>query len=97
VCSSDLSMLAAVLAYAFGLAVLIIAFGAADVEFEVALAAAAAALTNAGPALHLATGADAWSAFDNNAGLATFCFGMILGRVEVFAACALLVPAFWRT
>jgi len=92
-----MSMLAAVLAYAFGLAVLIIAFGAADVEFEVALAAAAAALTNAGPALHLATGADAWSAFDNNAGLATFCFGMILGRVEVFAACALLVPAFWRT
>jgi len=91
-----MSMLAAVLAYAVGLAALIIAFGAANVEFEVALAAAGAALTNAGPALYLIAGADAWSTFDNSAGLITFCVGMILGRVEVFAACAIFVPTFWR-
>lgn len=91
-----MSLLAYVLAYVFALAVLMIAFGAAEAPFEVALAAAGAALSNAGPVITLAAGPDAFSYIAEGPALAIFCAGMILGRLEVFAACAVIAPAFWR-
>ncbi|MGD2133931.1 MAG: potassium transporter TrkG [Maricaulaceae bacterium] len=92
-----MSMLAYVVAYAVGLGGLIVAFGGAGAEFPVAAAAAAAALTNAGPALALVEGPEAAGALlSTTSGLSIFCAGMVLGRLEVFAVFALLTPSFWR-
>ncbi len=61
-----------------------------------ALSAAAAALANAGPILHLAQPAAPAYAELPLAALWPFCAGMIAGRVELIAFFSLFTLGFWR-
>ena len=65
-------------------------------SFEWAAGAAVAAISNTGPALHIAfPDAPGYESFSAPA-LLTFCAGMILGRVEILALPILLTGSFWR-
>ncbi len=65
-------------------------------NFEWAAGAAIAAISNTGPALHVAfPEAPGYGAFSDSA-LAALCAGMILGRIEILALPILLTGSFWR-
>lgn len=83
----------AVMLHLAALAAGMLALGAAGLPFEVALTAAVAALSNVGPLLGVAAGA-AWGELPAGA-LGWAAALMVLGRVELVAAVALLNPAWW--
>ncbi len=74
-----------------------LAIAASGVEFRTAVAAAAGAISNAGPAMAYVAGGgtDVYADLPISA---RWCvaLGMLLGRVELFALLTLLNPAFWR-
>lgn len=69
----------------------VLALGLCGLEFAAALTAALSSLTSAGPAL----GNVQFSAMSQPA-LWTLSALMLIGRMEIFAVLALLVPRFWR-
>ena len=80
------------------LGVLILILTAGGNPFDISVAAAAGALSNAGPVLYLADPSLAgYEVFDDAALKAALIGAMILGRVEGVAALALLNRAFWRS
>jgi len=83
-----------VMLYMAAFAATLLALAAAGLEFGPSVAAAAAALSNAGPLLPEAAGL-AWSELSGPA-LAVSAAAMALGRIELLAAIALLDPSNWR-
>ncbi|PHR93337.1 MAG: hypothetical protein COA69_05205 [Robiginitomaculum sp.] len=73
----------------------IIALGAAGLEFTYAVSACAAALSNTGPLL-AATYPELSYADMNPLALAILTTIMLLGRIEVLAAFAVISPSLWR-
>lgn len=69
---------------------------AAEAPFPVAFAGATAALANAGPAADLIAPGSWGLLAASQFALITLSATMIVGRVEVLAAMALLAPSFWR-
>lgn len=65
-------------------------------NFELAAGAAVAALSNTGPAFHMAFPDAAGYGEFPPAALLAMCVGMILGRIEVLAVPILLTGLFWR-
>lgn len=86
-----------VMLFLLSVGVATLGLAATGVRFERALAAAIAALSNAGPAYAMALGPEApgFSALDLPARL-ILCGAMVLGRVEILAVIALANPAHWR-
>ncbi len=83
--------------YGLAVALIIAALGAAGMPLDIAVGAATAALANAGPMLHAAVGArDVATLLASEPALVTLCAGMMLGRVEVLAVFAVLLPGYWR-
>lgn len=72
-----------------------LSLGAGGVEFRDAVGLAVATVSNAGPAIHLA-GTEAEISLLSNLNKLLLSFGMIMGRLEIFAVIALFSPSFWR-
>lgn len=73
------------------------ALGLMGAPLDVAAAGAVSALANAGPALAAATDVvQAQLLIAEPGAAAVLCVGMVLGRVEVLAAFAILLGGFWR-
>lgn len=78
------------------LSVLLVAVSLGGHSFELAAAAATAALSNTGPLIELAgNGADGYAVFQSPLRWLLLA-GMILGRLEAAVALALINRAFWR-
>ncbi len=73
-----------------------IALMALDLDFLTSASAAVAALSNAGPGLGPIIGPAGTFAPLPDAAKWLLCFGMLLGRLELFAVLILFVPRFWR-
>jgi len=73
----------------------IMALGAAGLDFKIAVAACASTLSNMGPLL-AATNPETSYGDMNSLELAVLTIIMIIGRVEVLAAFAIISPSFWR-
>jgi trk system potassium uptake protein TrkH len=85
-----------VLGYAAVISFLVIFLGAGGFEFAEASGIAIAAISNAGPSYIPASGlAGDFTALSNPMVLG-LSFAMILGRIEILAAVAILSPEFWR-
>lgn len=84
------------LVFTFVLAAILAALSIGGYNFDLAAAAAVAALSNTGPIVYLANGgADGYAVFDG--ALRWLLVGaMILGRLEAAVALALINRAFWR-
>lgn len=72
-----------------------LSLGADGLAFRDAVGMAAATLSNAGPAAHLA-GVDTDLQQISDLNKLLLSFGMIVGRLEIFAVIALFSPSFWR-
>ncbi|MEX6633840.1 potassium transporter TrkG [Hyphococcus lacteus] len=84
------------LVFTFTLSGLLLAVTLAGHNFELAAAAATAALSNAGPLIGLASGgAEGYAVFQSPLRWLLLA-GMILGRLEAAVALALINRAFWR-
>ncbi len=84
------------LVFTLTLAILLVALSIGGHPFELAAAAATAALRNAGPLINLAEGAgDGYAIFESPLRWLLIA-GMILGRLEAAVALALINRAFWR-
>lgn len=84
------------LVFTFTLSGLLLAVTLAGHNFELAAAAATAALSNAGPLIGLASGgAEGYAVFESPLRWLLLA-GMILGRLEAAVALALINRAFWR-
>ena len=83
--------------YMLGFASISLAIAATGVDFQTAIGAAAGAISNAGPAMAFVTG-QGLGGYGTLPDAAKWwvAFGMLLGRVELFALLTLLNPAFWR-
>ena len=82
--------------YVFCLVAATLVLAALGLDLRTALAAAAAAFSNTGPALELVTAAgEGYGAFPAGAKW-VLCFAMLAGRLELFAVLVLLRPALWR-
>ena len=83
--------------FLFCFGVISVAIAASGVDFRTAVAAAAGAISNSGPAMAFVTG-DGLGGYGALPAAAKWwvALGMLLGRVELFALLTLLNPAFWR-
>ena len=82
--------------YVFCLVAATLVLAALGLDLRTALAAAAAAFSNTGPALELVTAAgEGYGAFPAGAKW-VLCFAMLAGRLELFAVLVLLRPTLWR-
>ncbi len=79
--------------FIFIISAVIISFD--DLDFVTALSAAAASITNVGPALGLAGPMENYSAFSNFNKI-YLSFLMLLGRLELYTVLVLLNPVFWK-
>jgi trk system potassium uptake protein len=75
---------------------LTIALMALDLDFVTSISAAASALSNVGPGLGPIIGPAGNFAPLPDAAKWLLCFGMLLGRLELFTVLVLLMPRFWR-
>jgi trk system potassium uptake protein TrkH len=94
--SALIGLLVYVLGYAGVIAGLMLALGAVGASFRAAAAGAVAAVSNAGPLITLLGDETATHLRSEPVALTALGAGMVLGRVEVLAAFAMLTPAFWR-
>ena len=71
---------------------------ALDLDFLTSASAAVSALSNIGPGLGPIVGPGAASNFASlpDAAKWMLCFGMLLGRLELFTVLILFFPQFWR-
>lgn len=84
------------LVFTFTLSALLVAVSLGGHSFELAAAAATAALSNTGPLIELAEGgADGYAVFQSPLRW-LLLGGMVLGRLEAAVALALINRAFWR-
>jgi len=79
------------------LAILVVSLSIGGHHFDVAAAAATAALSNTGPLLYLAEGGGEGYAIFSEPLRWLLLIGMILGRLEAAVALALFNRAFWRS
>ena len=104
-----MSLMVYAIGYVAAMAMIAIALTIVGATLPVALSAAGAAVANAGPLLDLAIAneavspsqasrhlVDSSSLLANAGAQAALCAGMILGRLEVLAALAMLNPSFWK-
>tara|TARA_B100000686_G_C16308056_1_gene721878 strand:- start:317 stop:538 length:222 start_codon:yes stop_codon:yes gene_type:complete len=65
-------------------------------DFVTSISGAASAISNVGPGLGEVIGPD--TNFSNlpNFSKLSLCFGMLLGRLELFAVLVLFFPSFWK-
>jgi trk system potassium uptake protein TrkH len=75
---------------------LTVALMAFDLDFLTSASAAVAALSNVGPGLGPIIGPAGNFAALPNASKWLLCFGMLLGRLELFTVLILFFPQFWR-
>jgi trk system potassium uptake protein TrkH len=76
--------------------VLALLLGMFGLDFETALSGAATSISNVGPGLGNVIGpAGDFSSLPAAAKWA-MCFGMLLGRLELFTVLVILNPVFWR-
>ena len=78
-----------------GALILVITLGGHS--FELAAAAAAAILANAGPVIAMVEGAEGGYGVFSGPVRGVLCIGMILGRLEAVVALAIFNRAFWRS
>ncbi len=84
------------MAFLLVLAATILVVAGSGVEFDKAIFASMAAITNAGPAYDmLAAGQGGYRSLPDIA-KGALAFAMIMGRVEMFSLLTLLNPVFWR-
>lgn len=77
-------------------ALLAVGLGMTGLDFITAVSGAASAIANVGPGLGDVIGpAGTYATLPDSAKL-LMCFGMLLGRLELFTVLVLLAPAFWR-
>lgn len=79
-----------------GFAALTIVLSALGLDPEYAVAMALATLTNSGAGLAMIAGPGAGYVLLPDAAKWVLCAGMLLGRLELVAAVALMTPLFWR-
>ncbi|MBN2907251.1 MAG: TrkH family potassium uptake protein [Rhodobacteraceae bacterium] len=83
--------------FALSVAVVMVALGAAGLDFEASMVFTVAALTTTGPLAAAATEpALSYAALGDGAKM-VLAAAMVLGRLETLAIIALLNPEFWRT
>jgi trk system potassium uptake protein len=75
---------------------LTVALMAFDLDFLTSASAAVAALSNVGPGLGPIIGPDGNFSTLPDASKWLLCFGMLLGRLELFTVLILFFPQFWR-
>jgi trk system potassium uptake protein TrkH len=75
---------------------LTLALMAADLDFLTSASGAVAALSNVGPGLGPIIGPTGNFATLPEASKWLLCFGMLLGRLELFTVLILFFPQFWR-
>jgi trk system potassium uptake protein TrkH len=75
---------------------LTVALMALDLDFVTSISAAVSALSNVGPGLGPTVGPAGNFASLPDAAKWLLCFGMLLGRLELFTVLVLLMPRFWR-
>ena len=76
--------------------VLTLLLGMLELDFETALSGAATSISNVGPGLGEVIGPSGeFSSLPAGAKWA-MCFGMLLGRLELFTVLVMLNPVFWR-
>ena len=75
---------------------LTIALMALDLDFVTSISGAVSALSNVGPGLGPVIGPAGNFAPLPDAAKWLLCFGMLLGRLELFTVLVLLMPRFWR-
>ena len=84
-------------AYTLAFGVGIVAFGVVGLPLDDAIASAAASLSNVGPLLGLTLPESGLTyAQFTNGQMCVGVFLMLLGRIEVLAAIALILPNFWK-
>ena len=70
--------------------------GGMGLDFETAISASATSISNVGPGLGDTIGPSGnFSSLPNSAKW-LICFGMIIGRLEIFTVLVILTPKFWR-
>ena len=77
-------------------AMLAVALGMLGLDGTTALSAAASAIANVGPGLGEIVGPAGNYASLPVAAKWLLCFGMLLGRLELFTVLVLFTPGFWR-
>lgn len=82
--------------FALSVAVVMVALGAAGLDFEAATVLTVAALTTTGPLAAVATDPALSYAALGDAAKLVLAAAMVLGRLETLAIIALLNPEFWR-
>lgn len=82
--------------YALMFALLAIALSFVGLDFLTAMSGAATSISNVGPGLGEIIGPNGTFAPLPDTAKWILCFGMILGRLELFTVLVLLTPAFWR-
>lgn len=90
------SVMAFALAFAFSAGIIAVILAADGNDFMTSFSGAVTSMANVGPGVGNHIGPSG-----NFAGLSdiskwTLCFGMLLGRLEIFTILVLLTPAFWR-
>ena len=76
--------------------VLALLLGMFGLDFETALSGAATSISNVGPGLGNVIGPSGDFSSLPAAAKWVMCFGMLLGRLELFTVLVILNPVFWR-
>jgi len=82
--------------YMLSFAVLAMLLGLLGLDLITAISGAATAISNVGPGLGPTIGPDGNFASLPDAAKWVLCFGMLLGRLELFTVLILFAPSFWR-
>jgi trk system potassium uptake protein TrkH len=82
--------------YLVAYSALTIALMALDLDFVTSISAAASSISNVGPGLGEIIGPAGNFTSLPDAAKWLLCFGMLLGRLELFTVLVLLMPRFWR-
>ena len=82
--------------YGVSFALLAIGLGMMGLDFVTATSGAATAISNVGPGLGPIIGPAGSFATLPDAAKWLLCFGMLLGRLELFTVLVLIMPSFWR-
>jgi len=76
--------------------ILAVFLGMTGLDFQTALSGAATSISNVGPGLGEVIGPDSHFGTLPTAAKWAMCFGMILGRLELFTVLVMMHPGFWR-
>ena len=90
------SVMAFSLAFACSVGVIAVILAADGNDFMTSFSGAATAMANVGPGLGDTIGPISNFATLSDVSKWTLCFGMLLGRLEIFTLLVLITPTFWR-